>query len=75
MTTSIRDNLLVTAGSRIAYMDCQGLIDIPSGTSGEDVIAEFISNVVDGYIADDKNENFDEYIENAITKEWGEKHV
>ena len=72
MNTSvkIRDNLLVTAGMRVAYMDDLGLIDIPRGEKGEHQITEFIRNLIDNYpIGGDVN--FDEYIEAAIQKEYG----
>lgn len=69
---SLRDNLLVTAGMRIAYMDNLGLIDIPRGVEGEYAIAEFISNLVDNYVVG-CDINYDEYVEEAIHKEYGPK--
>lgn len=67
---SLRDNLLVTTGMRIAYMDDLGVIDIPRGVEGEHAIAEFISNLVDKYLIGG-DVNFDEYIEEAINEEYG----
>ena len=65
-----RDNLLVTAGMRIAYMDDLGLIDIPRGVEGERKISEFIANVIGRYPVG-CDVNFDEYIERAIKNEYG----
>ena len=38
---NIRDNLLVTIGSRAAYMDVRGDIELPAGSRGEDILAAF----------------------------------
>ena len=65
-----RDNLLVTAGMRIAYMDDLGLIDIPRGVEGEHKISKFIGMLIDNYPVG-CDVNFDEYIERAILKEYG----
>ena len=66
----LRDNLLVTAGMRIAYMDDLGIIDIPSGVEGENKISTFIANLIDNYPVG-CDVNFDEYIERGIQKEYG----
>ena len=72
---SIRDNLLVTMGTRAAYMDCLGTITLPSGVGGETQLAEFVSETVDQYIDESLNVewSFDEYIETALEKKYGVK--
>lgn len=72
---SLRDNLLVTAGARAAYMDSEGCIDLPGGVEGEDILAGFIADMVDQYlyanaIAIDV-EPFDLYIEKALLAKFG----
>lgn len=69
--SKIRDNLLVTAGTRAAYMDCMRLISLPGGTIGEDLLAEFVASVCDKYIDEKIDISFDEYIENALTDKYG----
>ena len=63
---NLRDNLLVTMGTRAAYMDCQKIITLPDGIEGENELAKFITEKVDKYIDKyiDKNidESFDLYI-------------
>lgn len=71
---AIRDNLLVTAGARVAYMHDKGIIDIPSGLKGEDEIACFIARLVDEYLESDAG-NFDIWLEEAIMKGYGVKDV
>ena len=68
----IRSNLLVTAGARAAYMDCNGTINLPSGTNGDDALAEFIEEKVNNYI-EGIDEPFDLYIERELISEYGEK--
>lgn len=67
----IRDNLLVTAGARAAYMDCKGAIDIPGGLEEEDELANFVTTVVDTYIENGDDTPFDEYIESKLAEKWG----
>ena len=50
---SIRDNLLVTAGVRAAYMDDADIIDIPGGLEGEDQLADFLTRIVNEYLDGD----------------------
>ena len=66
----LRDNLLVTAGARAAHMECLGYITLPSGSSGEDKLAMFVSNVVDKYLNEDMDISFDEYIEEKLSKKY-----
>ena len=68
-----RDNLLVTAGSRAAYMDSFHVINLPYGVEGEAEIANFITKVVDEYIKKDIDESFDIYIEKCLMKEYGKE--
>lgn len=61
----------VTIGMRIAYMDCKGLLDLPSGLPGEEEIAAFAVDIRDGY---HKYEwSWDDYIEREILKKYGKK--
>lgn len=69
--TWIRDNELVTAGARAAYLDDAGVIDIPGWLEGEDELAFFIKNLVNRYYYDHVGENFDEYIETELIKKYG----
>lgn len=69
--TWIRDNELVTAGARAAYLDDAGVIDIPGWLKGEDELASFIRNLVNRYYYDDVGENFDTYIETELIKKYG----
>lgn len=67
---SFRDNLLVTSGARVAYMNTMNHISIPDGIDGEHEVAMFISKVVDSYLCLDHEMNFDEFIEEAIQKKY-----
>ena len=68
---SIGEHLLVIMGARAAYMDMRGVIDIPSGLEAEGKLVQFVKKTVDRYIQDADYNNFDEYIENALVKEYG----
>lgn len=70
---NLRDNLLVTAGARAAYMECSRIIDLPAGSAGENILAAFVTEAVDKYIDEQIDIPFDEYIENALTKEYKEE--
>lgn len=70
---SLRDNLLVTAGARAAYMDSKGCIDLPGSVEGEDILAEFIVDMVDCYIDGGFDEPFDIYIEESLIIKFGGK--
>ena len=65
-----RDNLLVTAGVRAAYMECSRLIDLPAGSVGEDALAGFVTEAVDKCIEEPIDIPFDEYIESALMDEY-----
>lgn len=69
---SLRDNLLVTAGARAAYMDCSELIDLPGGVTGEEELAIFLTIAVDHYIeaSKEKDINFDEFIEQVLVMHY-----
>ena len=69
-SVDFRDNLLVTIGSRAAYMDCAGMIDLPDGSDGEDVLAEFAANLARQFQAADPETNFDEFIETALLQRF-----
>lgn len=66
-----RDDLLVTAGTRAAYMDYEETIVLPGGVVGESEIAEFIVGVVDYYINNDTGTYFDDYIERKLIEKYG----
>lgn len=70
---SLRDDLLVTAGARAAYMHDKDVIDIPDGVEGEAELARFITNRVYYYLAIDER-NFDNYIESALISKYGGKN-
>lgn len=67
----LRDDLLVTAGSRVAYMDVGNMLKLPEGPDGEREISIVIANAVDNYINNDIDESYDLYIEDIIKKEFG----
>ena len=69
----MRDNLMVTMGARAAYMECKGLIELPSGVYGEANLAKFVADKVDHYIDNDIDECFDFYVEAALIEEYGVK--
>lgn len=62
----LRDNLLVTIGSRAAYMDAAGHITLPAGSCGEDVLARFAAELADAWVGSEADTSFDEYIETAL---------
>lgn len=74
---SLRDNLLVTAGARAAYMECRELIDLPGGVTGEEELAIFLTIAVDHYIeaSKEKEINFDEFIEMILVKNYNYNYV
>lgn len=67
--SSLRDDLLVTAGARAAYMHDKGLIDLPAGVDGEHKLADHITQLVDTYLVL-TDINFDLYIEYELKKEY-----
>ena len=67
----LRDDLLVTAGSRVAYMDVGNMVKLPEGLDGEREISIVIAKAVDNYIDNNIDESFDLYIEAIINKEYG----
>ena len=67
---NFRDNLLVTAGARAAYMECSRIIDLPAGSAGENILAAFVTEAVDKYIDEQIDIPFDEYIESALMSEY-----
>jgi hypothetical protein len=70
---SIRDDLLVIAGARAAYMDSLGSISIPDGVHEEQELAAHIRNYVDYYLLATGLEdiNFDEHIESCLREVYG----
>ena len=67
----IRDNFLVTAGARAAYMHDANVIKLPEGLEGEDELAYFIMEIVDYYYNELVDVNFDEYVEEELSKKYG----
>lgn len=72
----IREELLVIAGARAAYMHDANVIDIPEGLESEHKLACDIRRMVDKYLNnhDDIDINFDLYIEVALTNSYGTKN-
>ena len=70
---ALRDNLLITAGSRAAYMDAFHVINLPYGVDGEDEVTNFIAKVVDEYIEKDIDESFDIFIEERLIARFKEE--
>lgn len=69
---SIRDDMLVTAGARAAFMYDQDIICLPEGVMGEHQLAELLTRVVDTYLSGDFG-NFDNWIETALMQAYGKK--
>ena len=69
----LRDNLLITAGMRAAYLDSFLAIELPFGVEGEDDVALFISHAVDDYLdpTNETEECFDIYIEERLLNVFG----
>ena len=70
MYDSKRDDLLVTMGARAAYMEFQGVIELPAGVDGERKLSEFVSSKVDYYIDMEVDECFDIYIEDVLKQKY-----
>lgn len=71
---ALRDDLLVTAGARAAYMENLGCIELPSGVEGETKLAKFISHTVDRFLYQKVlDTSYDIFIENALANEYGPK--
>lgn len=70
----IREDLLVIAGARAAYMHDANVIDIPEGLVGEQKLACDIRRMVNNYLAGDDDINFDLYIETALANNYGTKN-
>lgn len=69
----IRDNLLVTAGARAAYMDMNDEICLPRGVEGEDKLTKFVVDAVKTYRKLPDDVPFDEFIEKELIHEFGKK--
>lgn len=69
----IRDNLLVTAGARAAYMDVEDIIELPTGLKGENILSGFIARMVDQYLREGSDVIFDDYIETELLSEYGKE--
>lgn len=67
----VRDNMLVTAGARAAYMDMNDDICLPSGVEGEHELTKFITKAVRTYIKLPEDIPFDEFIETELVNEFG----
>ena len=67
----IRDNLLVTIGSRAAYMDVRGDIKLPEGSEGEDILSAFAVELAERWMKEEPDYfNFDEFIEAELEKRF-----
>lgn len=71
----IRDELLVIAGARAAYLDMKNHIDIPEGTEGEHDLAYIVTKLVDRYLYNNDDISFDLYIESALAQKYGGSNV
>lgn len=69
----IRDKLIAVAGARAAYMDSMNKINIPGDLMGENRMARYVISIVDNYLNQSPNTNFDAYIEALIEREFGLK--
>ena len=69
LDATTRDDLLVTAGSRVGYLDSFNVIELPFGVEGEAHIAKFVANKVDEYM-ELHGESFDEFIETELMCEY-----
>ena len=67
----VRDNLLVTAGVRAGFMDYSEDIKLPPGLEGEADVANYISREIDYYLAADKKDPFDIFIEESLSARYG----
>lgn len=67
---NIRDNLLVTIGRRAAYMDVLEYIELPAGSNGEDVLADFAVELAEQWMSEDHDMSFDEFIETELEKRF-----
>lgn len=66
MNANLRDNLLITAGLRAAYMDARYDINLP----GEDDLSRRVVELVDRYIEEKIDISFDEYIETFLLQTY-----
>jgi len=72
----IRDNLLVTIGSRAAYMDVRGDIELPAGSIGEDILAKFAVELAKRWMDEAPDlMSFDEFIETELEKKFPKEGV
>lgn len=74
--SGIREHLMVIMGARAAYMHYECRIDLPGGLEGEGQLVDFVKKTVERYIwktTDGEDVNFDEYIETALIKQYGNK--
>ena len=69
--TSYRDHLLVTAGTRAAYMYYVGYISLPKNAElGSPEMGAFIAKAVDTYLRLPDETDFGVFIENALREEY-----
>lgn len=70
---SWRDDLLVTAGARAAYMHDKGDVDLPGYIAGESMLSAYISTEVDWYLNSIPAGavSFDEFIEQRLLDKYG----
>jgi hypothetical protein len=61
-----RDNLLITAATRAAYMDCAGAISLDTTEWGMEKLSKFLCHIVDRWIEKGAQGNFNEYIESNL---------
>jgi hypothetical protein len=63
--------MLVTAGTRAAYMSVYENVILPDSIDGESELAKFIADVVDYYLNNETDTCFDDYIEQKLIDKYG----
>ena len=67
---SIHENLIATMALRAGQMEGLGLIALPSGVEGEDLIADFCVDKVEEFQLYHFEEPFDIFIETELQKRF-----
>lgn len=66
-----RDNMLTTAGAIAGYLHATDVIDIPAGAPGENIMAAYITNIVNNYNKLDYDISFEEHIKSLLIHAFG----
>ena len=77
MNTTLRDDLLVTAGSRAAYMEMNNIVTLPEGPDGEReisiVVARAVSQYINQHAGDAYDLPYDLFIESVLNIVYGKE--